>query len=77
MLGSLPAVVLEYTDQPVPPLFVRHHLGKLGGGGGEGGGGQSVVSDREAGLQPLLFPQDSSLTHSLTTLFKDSTKLTF
>ena len=60
MLGSLPAVVLEYTDQPVPPLFVRHHLGKLGGGGG---GGQSVVSDREAELQPLLFTQDYSLTH--------------
>ena len=63
MLGpSWPALVVEYTDQPVPPLFVRHHLGKLGVGG-VGGGGQSVVSDREAELQPLLFTQDYSLTH--------------
>ena len=39
MFGSRP--VVEYTDQPVTPLFVRHHLGKLGRGGSfqwQGGG---------------------------------------
>ena len=47
-----------------------HHLGKFGGGG------QSVVSDREAGLKPLLLAQ-RLLTHPLTTLLKAATKTTF
>ena len=47
-----------------------HHLGKFGGGG------QSVVSDREAGLKPLLLAQ-RLLTHPLTTLLKAGTKPTF
>ena len=54
----------------VPQLFVGHHLGKFGGGG------QSVVSDREAGLKPLLLAQ-RLLTHPLTTLLKAGTKTTF
>ena len=54
----------------VPLLFVGHHLGKFGGGG------QSVVSDREAGLKPLLLAQ-RLLTHPLTTLLKAGTKTTF